>query len=515
MMTKRSWIVIALASVLIPAAMPQIVSADKRIVVLGIEGRRTNKLRRAVEKLVRAEFKVISARRYRKAARRLDAQSMTPNNIARVATRLKADGVLAGTLAQESGSYILRLRLHAATDGKSTKRRLKIKLNKPRLTKKLQDGVAQWLAKKVAALPEREQIDESIEEVDDEADDSGAGALVSADDAPGESEPDPEEAGPGAKEVALLIGDRSDKNANADPDPGTGNVAAKSRGSGATNAVATVDDDDNIGAISTGLEDKRDPEAMINLAVGASFFRRTLDFSYRANFAQAPDKYTSPLTSGVYATGELYPLAHSGGFLGKFGIGFVFDRAIGLKTAIGGNQMNQVDTTVMRYGGGLRFRYRFGSKITRPTVTLGVGFGQSLFEIDRAGLAMGTVLDVPDTKYTYIDSGLWLRIPIGSRIAFSLGGSYLAVLSAGSITEAEEYGTATITGGDAGASLEVRPIKGVLIRVSGSATIIGFDFTADAVGAQSNNRDGDPMTKDVGGALDLQIGGSATLGYMF
>jgi hypothetical protein len=42
---------------------------------------------------------------------------------------------------------------------------------------------------------------------------------------------------------------------------------------------------------------------------------------------------------------------------------------------------------------------------------------------------------------------------------------------------------------------------------------MGFAFTG--TGQMSNNRDGDPMTKDVGGAADRYIGGAITLGVMY
>ena len=49
----------------------------------------------------------------------------------------------------------------------------------------------------------------------------------------------------------------------------------------------------------------------------------------------------------------------------------------------------------------------------------------------------------------------------------------------------------------------------VLLRLRGSFAQIGYDFTGN--GAQTNSRDGDPDSQDVGGALDRWIGGSASL----
>jgi hypothetical protein len=42
---------------------------------------------------------------------------------------------------------------------------------------------------------------------------------------------------------------------------------------------------------------------------------------------------------------------------------------------------------------------------------------------------------------------------------------------------------------------------------------VGFSF--QGVGQLSNNLDGDPMSKDVGGLADRSIGGAATLAVMY
>jgi hypothetical protein len=47
----------------------------------------------------------------------------------------------------------------------------------------------------------------------------------------------------------------------------------------------------------------------------------------------------------------------------------------------------------------------------------------------------------------------------------------------------------------------------------GEFTQMGFAFTG--TGQMSNNRDGDPATKDVGGAADRYIGGSLLFGVLY
>ncbi len=53
----------------------------------------------------------------------------------------------------------------------------------------------------------------------------------------------------------------------------------------------------------------------------------------------------------------------------------------------------------------------------------------------------------------------------------------------------------------------------VLLRLRGSYTQIGYDFVGN--GEQSNNRDGDPASQDVGGAKDVWIGATAALAVIY
>src|SRR5690606_27961686 len=95
-MSPRPILAIALAlAVVALSARPA--QADKRVVVLEIEGARTPRLRKEIVRAIRPHD-AMSAQSYRNAARRLRAEKLTPNNVAEVAGYLGADGVLDGTI---------------------------------------------------------------------------------------------------------------------------------------------------------------------------------------------------------------------------------------------------------------------------------------------------------------------------------------------------------------------------------------------------------------------------------
>ena len=72
---------------------------------------------------------------------------------------------------------------------------------------------------------------------------------------------------------------------------------------------------------------------------------------------------------------------------------------------------------------------------------------------------------------------------------------------------------ATIWAG-AAVALFVGFVVGYLcLRLRGSYALIGYDFVGN--GEQTNNRDGNPDTQDVGGAKDVWIGATAALAVIY
>lgn len=157
-MSPRPILAIALAlAVVALSARPA--QADKRVVVLEIEGARTPRLRKEIVRAIRPHD-AMSAQSYRNAARRLRAEKLTPNNVAEVAGYLGADGVLDGTIVAEDGGYILTIRLRSGKEGLIVKR-IGIRLSEPRLPPKIEKGLRKRLVPVIDDLPPLKGGDDS------------------------------------------------------------------------------------------------------------------------------------------------------------------------------------------------------------------------------------------------------------------------------------------------------------------------------------------------------------------
>ena len=109
--------------------------ADKRVVVLDFGGGRSADVQESVAALVDSRHHVVSAATYQRAARRLKLRKMTDRNVARVAARLEADGVLSGALMRQGGRYRLELVLRAGRSGRVVKR-ISVPMRQPRITRR-------------------------------------------------------------------------------------------------------------------------------------------------------------------------------------------------------------------------------------------------------------------------------------------------------------------------------------------------------------------------------------------
>ena len=82
-----------------------------------------------------------------------------------------------------------------------------------------------------------------------------------------------------------------------------------------------------------------------------------------------------------------------------------------------------------------------------------------------------------------------------------------------SITTQPQYGQATVWGAEAFVGVDFVFGKRFALQLKGEFAQVGFTFAG--TGAQANARDGDPTSKDVGGATDRSIGGAATLAVLY
>ena len=146
-------------------------------------------------------------------------------------------------------------------------------------------------------------------------------------------------------------------------------------------------------------------------------------------------------------------------------------------------------------------------------MTLSGGYMHRMFKVDRSQLAEGNIIDLPDVFYRGYDPGIEFRFPIVKAVALVFGGRGVFVTNTGEIQKGNQYGQAKVTGGEGHAGLDIVIGKRLAIRAVGEAAQLGFAFVGN--GEMSNNRDGDPMTKDVGGAADRYIGGALTIAVLY
>ena len=252
------------------------------------------------------------------------------------------------------------------------------------------------------------------------------------------------------------------------------------------------------------------------LDVGASFGNRSLVFTQRGNFPEGPKPFRSAPVPGVRFDAEIYPLAFMNPNSIAAGLGgyVEYDKTLvmNLGTTAEPGKKVKVDRQALTVGG--RFRFAFGKRATSPTVTLGFDYGRSKFVAKRGALMDPTSLDLPDTDYKFLAPGAGFRIPIGTFLAFQAYGKGMFVNNAGPIQQANSYGKAKIIGIEAAAGFDIVFSNRFALRLQGELVQIGYSFVGTG-GAMVNSRDGNPSTKDIGGATDRSIGGTATLGVLY
>ena len=273
------------------------------------------------------------------------------------------------------------------------------------------------------------------------------------------------------------------------------------------------DDDDAKPAATTGRTANRDA---VRVDFGPSLTARQLTFASR-NFPQAPKPFKNGAVPGARIDGEFYPLAIGNPKSVAAGLGIAFDYdktfSLTLRSVAADGTVVSATANQSRYSFGPRFRIGFGQKATSPSLTLGVSYGVRSFVVDRAGLADPTLIDIPDIQYKGFQPGIGLRIPFTPTIAFVLDARAFLVTDAGPIQLAAQYGQAKITGGEGRAGLDIVIHDRYAIQILGEFAAFGFAFTGN--GAQTNSRDGDPSSPDVGGAADRYFGGAVTFGVLY
>lgn len=252
----------------------------------------------------------------------------------------------------------------------------------------------------------------------------------------------------------------------------------------------------------------------VRVDMGVSLLSRQLTFNSR-NFEQAPKGYKNSPVPGGRLEAELYPFAFGNptSAAAGLGIGGSYDKTFALNLQSTAQPGTKFPVTEQHYDVGLRYRIVFGSKPASPSVTLSAGYAGWSFKVNRSALMQGNVIDLPDVSYVGFDPGIMFRIPLGNTVALLFGGSALLVTGTGQIQQPDQYGQAKVTAGSGMFGLDIVFSHRYALRLAAEAAQMGFAFTGGA--QMTNNRDGDPATKDVGGAADRYIGGAFTFGVLY
>lgn len=504
--------------------------ADKaRIAVSKFSGPKAASFEKVIVKELGKKHDMVSSKRYRSTARRLKARRATDRNITKVARKLRADAVLEGSVERSKGGYIVILILHSAESGEAVEE-IELKMRRAKLGRAERRKILRLISEVGDSDSFDEDADDSDEEADDSDDDSPVAKILREDD--DEPTAKKKKAGGKGKDAgkSKRKGDAED-DAVEETDEDAAKVGSK-RGekSVAARAVAAAAEPAPSAAEKPAPSAAEKPEResillsqagpgrRLSLGAGASVITRNLSFNYRPDMVDPPPGYTAGLIAGGYVAGELYAL-RAGGATKPHNLGVVgiYDQAIGATSQLsyteGGQQMVVgLATERVHWGVGAAYRYDIGKSRNRASVKLSARYNKMRFLIDRASAPASVPVEVPNVDYVYVDPGLEIRLPLG-RFSFSIEGRGLLVLDTGEIQQADQYGSATMTGFTADTHVELVLSKLLLVQVGARWMDIGFDF--DGNGVQSVDRDGDRASQDVGGARDRYIGGYATAGFMF
>jgi len=490
--------------------------AKKRVVVLDVEGARNRTLENTLSDLVAEEAQVIPSGEYRKAAKKLRATKLAPEEIARVASKLDADGVLEGLIVAENGRYTFHLRLHEGNSGRTVKKMV-LRMRTAKLSAKMEDQLADRLLDAIAKLPRLESFEEQDgDPAEDAAEVTTKVKPPKARRAPIEDEdaddPRPARAKKHAKPRRVASADDDFESALEVSEPNDDDDEVADAG----------DDEDDDGDRDADDEDSRVESSSparvpavdraATVSAGVAIIQRTLAFTARADMMNAPAGYRGAPTPAALVSGEVFPLAmtHQGGGLANLGIGFAAHKVVGMQTRVAdptSGMTVSLATDETAYGFDVRYRHRIG--LHGPELVASVGWSKLRFQIDRT---QGEV-DVPNSTYRYIHPGVELRLTATPRVRLSAAAALLLITDTGQMQAPDQYGAAKMTGGEGGVGVEVLWGQRLVTRLGADVAVMAYQFTG--AGAQTTDRDGDPTTVDVGGALDRYLSATLTAGYLF
>lgn len=249
-------------------------------------------------------------------------------------------------------------------------------------------------------------------------------------------------------------------------------------------------------------------ERALDAVFGLSLTMRRMSFAISPALQAKPPGYAGTPVAGAVLDATFYPLAFGHkrtGQLKNLGLELLYDRVLKLNSK--DPMSNAVYSTIeQRFGLAAVFRHAFGKTAASPVVLGSLGYTRQSFNI------LGTV-DIPDVKYSIIAPGVGLRLPLSGKLMLGADLKLLLVTSAGQIQDPDKYGASSVLGFEGSGGVDYQITPSIFARAALRFETIGFTFKG--TGFQTNQRDGNPMTQDVGGARDNYFGGMATVGYLY
>ncbi|MEZ4402239.1 MAG: hypothetical protein R3B06_19600 [Kofleriaceae bacterium] len=472
----RPWTFIPLA---LGLALATAATAQADVVgVMSVAGDSSGDYETILEEAARANNDVIDSTAWNRAADKRGVGSSSDRDIGEVARVVGADAVLDGRFRREGDGYVFRIRIRDR--GGVAVRTVIVEQVAPRLGPRGRRAVIAKINAELGDVLRGRRHDDD----DDRA--------VPADD-----------------RDAAVDDRRRDRRDDVEDEPDLGQRRATD------DEAQDEDDDADRPRRRRAVAAREIRRAAIVFESGVMALNRTLTFSSRPNFMNAPKGYKGTFVPAARLSVELYPLAFASPHGAASGLGLygTYEQAFLLTTRSDKSPDLKLATAQSHWEVGARFRYAFGDRPSYPSITVGVGYSRRAFTVDRTALVDRPPLDLPDVDYRAIEPGLQVRIPAGTeRLAFGFAGQALLVRTTGPIQSMEEYGSAAVTGIAGGVSVDAVITPRVLLRLRADVTQVGFDFTGN--GAQSSLRDGSPE-QDVGGAIDRWLGAAANLAIVY
>lgn len=470
-------------------------AAKKRIVVLEIGGPKGAKVQRGVVKLLKKEATVIGKKAYVAAAKQVEGYEPDADGVSKVARKLQAHGVITGKVSKRGRKYRLTLQIVEGRSGEVVGDGITVALKRGRLNTAARRKLERELKAVLSDLPEpgsENAADEPVAAAEGEGE-----ATAEATPPPVETpppDPEAERAAARARARERRLRERRRRVAIAQMKAGSAQLSSVSR---------------------PAPPPERDPrDSGIETVAGVSFVSRKLDFTIADGLVDTPQGYDGALVPGVYAAAEIYPMAlverRGDGVARDFGISLVVDKVLLIKSRLEGAGADELPTDQLRFGGGVVYRWNFGSA-TGPTLKLGVRYNRLSFSIDETQAEDPAAIEIPDVDYSYLDPGVGFRLPLGERLALLAEAHYIYVLDAGQIQEADQYGESSVFAfeGDLGAELKLT--DNLVARTGVRYSQYSLDFEGEG---DLTDRTGDGM-QDVNAARDRYLGVYATAGVLF